>query len=335
MEAMNKNKGKGKEGPYCLCHLPDDLLRIILSYLSVLDYINFRAVCKCWRLAFSKSAAAAVLSQEKPGREPPWFLILMKEPPTDKSFLADIHRRNQHAGTMRDKNPVVQIWVAAALQVRRDRFFRTLLLQSLVQGKDSTPVFGCINISGHNGPALNVVFAKGIFYCLHMHGELIAYDPSRGCYIDLDIQDYIPGYSGMISYPVKRGEQIFPRVHGKRCFEVPLMYSIEPLVAKEIGCQHDGKLNYQECEYLFRTDVEEAIVQEKGVVSVDSFNVDAWCAVLGADDDVELRWHWFSSNRTKLYPLDDICGNFDNDCSTFVMWVEPVWVHPSPNLTWN
>ncbi|EOY12244.1 Uncharacterized protein TCM_030807 [Theobroma cacao] len=402
MEAMNKNEGEEKEESYCLCNLPDDLLRIILSYLSVLDYINFRAVCKCWRLAFSKFAA--VLSQEKPGRELPCFLVLKREHSVDKSIMSDYHRPVLHTtgmlgslcsssssrriyrtnmpelcGTriLLSKYGWLLLFRSGGIDSSELYFFNPfsrakILLPFLDVSMLRNPVFAisapptspdcmvfiisyvepnqdyihlcsrgdsawnCVT-AGHNGPALNVVFAKGIWYCLHALGDLVAYDPAHLCYNLLDIKDYSPGHFTFVSYPVSRGEQIFLRVHGLRCFEVPLVYYSEPLVAKEIVCQADGKLNYQDCEYLFRTDVKEAIVQEKGLVSVDSFNVDAWCAGLDADDDdaIEFRWHWFTNKRTALYRLHGTSCHYNHDCSTFVMWVEPVWVQPSPNLSWN
>ncbi|KAK6230196.1 hypothetical protein QUC31_001714 [Theobroma cacao] len=78
MEAEEIIKTEEKK-PYCLCRLPEDVLTIILRYLSVLDYIQFRAVSKCWRLAFS-SCASSTTSQQHPERELPWFVVLKTEP---------------------------------------------------------------------------------------------------------------------------------------------------------------------------------------------------------------------------------------------------------------
>ncbi|WRX25434.1 F-box domain - like 10 [Theobroma cacao] len=80
MEGEEINKTEEKK-TYCLCRLPVDVLEIILRYLSVLDYIKFRAVSKCWRLAFSTCASSSsIMLQQRPERELPWFVVLKTKP---------------------------------------------------------------------------------------------------------------------------------------------------------------------------------------------------------------------------------------------------------------
>lgn len=75
----------------CLCCLPRELLLIVLGYLSVLDYLSFRVVCKCWHSAFSK--CSAFISQKQLPRQLPWFMLLRSE-----EFPEGLHlfQNNQH-----------------------------------------------------------------------------------------------------------------------------------------------------------------------------------------------------------------------------------------------
>ncbi|EOY12245.1 Uncharacterized protein TCM_030808 [Theobroma cacao] len=246
MEAEEIIKTEEKK-PYCLCRLPEDVLTIILRYLSVLDYIQFRAVSKCWRLAFS-SCASSTTSQQHPERELPWFVVLKTEP-----VLGMFH------------------WVCMP---------------------EKENLIGLAMEVGVKGPIINAVFAKGILYYLHSNGQLNAFDAVHHNYI------HIAHIQGLGSD----------------------FYTFSRLTT------------YEDSEYLFPTDVKEAIEREREVTSVDSFNPGAWCLVYRSGGTFECRWHQFTSDRTVYYDLEELSCHVRNECSTFLMWFDPLGVEPSDPL---
>ncbi|KAK6289198.1 hypothetical protein POUND7_000739 [Theobroma cacao] len=394
MEGEEINKTE-EEKIYCLCRLPVDVLEIILRYLSVLDYIKFRTVSKCWRLAFSTCASSSsIILQQRPEREFPWFVVLKTKPEGRKHRGCPVLHTEGLLGNMRSRvayktdmpelcgtrillskygwlllfkgndnscsssslyffnpfskakivlpsmdvtklrsplfdisapptSPDCMVFIAYWVQWKR------VMIDLCRKGESNWTSYG----GGPGGPIINAVFAKGIWYYLHSDGELSAFDAVHHHYIctpgilGLDFSFYT--FSRLVSYAVKRGEQVLLRIHACcGCYEIALS-SPHLLVATTIN------RGPEDPEYLFLTDAEKAMEREREVICVDSFNPDAWCLVYPSADTFECRWHQFISNRIPHYDLREISCHVRNKCSTFFMWFEPVWVEPSPNLTWT
>ncbi|OMO83552.1 F-box protein [Corchorus capsularis] len=156
-----------------------------------------------------------------------------------------------------------------------------------------------------------------------------------------------------VSYIVKRGEQVFLIIHGvwhRYEFELPKDLPPEPhhLAVTKIDYSYTLYLeNYEEdSEYLFRVDVKKTFLKEReysGVVvsSVHHdhcFNMDAWCAIHIYSNKIFPRWHRSLTNSLVFHKLRNTiayCDVISGCCSQFVMWLDPIWVEPSLNLTWN
>ncbi|WRX28319.1 F-box domain - like 10 [Theobroma cacao] len=331
MEAEEIIKTEEKK-PYCLCRLPEDVLTIILRYLSVLDYIQFRAVSKCWRLAFS-SCASSTTSQQHPERELPWFVVLKTEP-----VLGMFHWVCMPGSTCQNyaetrillsKYGYLALCLTYLLHLHHQiAWFSSHIVSSAYMlgliCAEKENLIGLAMEVGVKGPIINAVFAKGILYYLHSSGQLNAFDAVHHNYIHIA---HIQGlgsdfytFSRLVSYTFKLGELVLLRIHACfGCYEIALS-SPHALTA------------YEDSEYLFPTDVKEAIEREREVTSVDSFNPDAWCLVYRSGGTFECRWHQFTSDRTVYYDLEELSCHVRNECSTFLMWFDPLGVEPSDPL---
>ncbi|OMP04346.1 hypothetical protein COLO4_09712 [Corchorus olitorius] len=405
------NNYEEEKKAHCVCHLPKDVMRIILSYLSVVDYIKFRIVCKCWRLAFNACLASYdIISQEHPARELPWFLVLKNVKPETKysQFYPILYTAgewgNLSSPCVPSRTAIPELcgtrillskfgWLLLFDERKFDSweiyFFNPFSKAKIVlpfmdvtkllwarfdiSSPPTSPdcmvlAASCIEpvdvridlcrrgsytwtsytqLNGAHSPVANSVFVNGIWYLLHSGVRLTKFDVSNGTLHGVRVEDFDDNYqfNGLISYPVKRGEQIFLRIQALDCFEIELINSQFTLVARKVEYyvvdpNSEWDSNSEDSEVLFRTDVEKAIAKEKGVMLVDSFNVDAWCGQFDEDGYLKVRWHRFGSNpavacfAVACSSSESLCCHPRNDCSTFLMWFEPVWVQPSPNLSW-
>ncbi|OMO83563.1 hypothetical protein CCACVL1_11345, partial [Corchorus capsularis] len=418
---------------YCVCHLPKDVMRIILSYLSVVDYIKFRIVCKCWRLAFNACLASYdIISQEHPARELPWFLVLKNVKPEAEEYspfypiLSTAGEwGNLSSPRIRSKTAIPELcgtrillskfgWLLLFDELRREIYFfnpfskakivlpfmhvakllwarfdiscpptspdcmvlaasctepvlpvylRELCRQQRLPAigiehvglridlcrRGSSTWSSYTQLKGVHTRVTNSVFVNGIWYLFHSGAQLSRFDVSNGTLHRVRVEDFDGGdfdgsnYANIITYPVKRGEQIFLRIHSIDCFEIELINSQSTLVARKVeywvrdtDTGTISHLNWEDTEVLFRmAEFEKAIAKERAVMSVDSFNVDAWCGQFDEDGYLTVRWHQFVSNRAFAFFFhESICCRTNEYCSTFLMWFEPVWVQPSPNLSW-
>ncbi|OMO83569.1 F-box/kelch-repeat protein [Corchorus capsularis] len=219
--------------------------------------------------------------------------------------------------------------------------------------------WSCFFKSKHRGPAIaNSFFVNGlIWYLLDSDGQILALDvANRSLRRKLEVgvklgdhdkeDDTYYTDNKRVSYIVKRGGQVFLIIHGEwHRYEFELPKDLPPdshhLAATKTQYSTLFLENYeQDSQYLFRVDVKKAFTKEREVVSVDHcFNMDAWCAInVGvAGNKIFPRWHRSLANYMMFHMLrKTIPYCHVHGCrSQFVMWLDPIWVEPSPNLTWN
>lgn len=390
-----RNHGRSDGEKRCLCCLPMELLVMVLGYLSILDYLSFRVVCKCWHSAFSK--CSAFISQKQLPRQLPWFMLLRSE-----EFPEELHFRQnkQHSlltGKFGDLSSE-RIYNSVIPELCETRFLLSrhgwLLLFSSknessflfffnpfsraridiplidvnklwhpvfdVSAPPTSPDCVVLAISCHNfcieirtccrresawksnsyeyhcvsGHVVNTVLVSGIWYCLHESGSFSAFDVVNNRWRFLGLPEGMTkgSQATLVSYVIKRGTQVYLCVHGNVFNEVLLE---EPLkVTRNFKDKH-----WQiSVEYLMRTCPERAFELLQNEMEVfNTFNVHAWCVACNdTEDEVEeFRWHNFWSCLNKRYQLDDWnCPRNNEECSTIVAWIEPVWVHPSADLRW-
>ncbi|KAJ7982400.1 F-box protein [Quillaja saponaria] len=204
---------------------------------------------------------------------------------------------------------------------------------SLCTRRDSAWTTKVCKPSKYPTPATNTVFANGIWYCLDESGEFIAFDTVSCSWRFLALPTHIQLSNRVkhVSYAINRGNQVFLCIHGFRRFEIALRDPLEVTKSRFIGGRDLEKL-----ENLFRTDVESAMLELQNVLEVDSFNTGAWCGLCDSDGVMTFRWHHFRSHLDYYYRLNErSCHGNNKNCSTIIMWVEPTWFHPFPNMRWK
>ncbi|OMP04354.1 hypothetical protein COLO4_09720 [Corchorus olitorius] len=215
----------------------------------------------------------------------------------------------------------------------------------------------CFESKHRDSVIVNSFFLNGIWYLLDSDGEISAFDVAnrslrrrleegvRGDGTKLEDSSYDKTNRSRVSYIVKRGEQVFLRIHG---FDHRYEFALPKYLPPESHHLAVTKMDYysccsracleqaEHCELLFRVNLKEAFIKE----SIDhSFNMDAWCAInVGPSNHIFPRWHRFTSFCMYGHRLPGTishCSVRRGCCSQFLMWLEPIWVEPSPNLTWN
>ncbi|KAH7851533.1 hypothetical protein Vadar_013030 [Vaccinium darrowii] len=185
---------------------------------------------------------------------------------------------------------------------------------------------------------VNTVFVNGIWYCFHNSGCFGAFDMVNSRYRFFGLPEGLKWFpeSNLVSYVVKRGDdQVYLCIHGVAFSKV---FSKEPLkVAVDPMSDADWQLDV---EHLIRIEPEKAFIQFQNELQVDSFNLPAWCGAFDATENnnggtIAFRWHCFRSCINNYFELDGRnCLKQNKGCRTIVVWIEPVWVYPSPALSW-
>ncbi|XP_057501891.1 uncharacterized protein LOC130785823 isoform X5 [Actinidia eriantha] len=304
----------------CLCCLPMELLLIVLSYLSILDYLSFRAVCKCWRSAFSR--CSPFISQNQTQRQLPWFMLLRFEELLEGPLKSPTKERLLQT-TAPPTSPDCMLFAISCQDFD--------IKISTCRREESTWTTNLYTCCWRTTNVVNAVFVNGTWYCLHKCGDFSAFDAVNCCwrYLGLPEGMHECSQATLVSYVIKRGNQVYLCIHGAVFFEVLLK---EPLkVTRDVS---DFYWQF-DVEHLIRTSPERAIMQLQNQLQIDSFNAHAWCGACDTKDGITFRWHLFRSCVNVQFCLDGrSCLRNNKDCSTIVMWMEPAWCHPSPALSW-
>ncbi|XP_050226803.1 F-box/kelch-repeat protein At1g57790-like [Mercurialis annua] len=377
------------KGRWCPCHigeLPVELLLMIVSRISALDYIYARVVCKCWRSAFAKCLETEV-SQSKFCKWLPFFLILKAG------------HQERPAGQLCAEKPILyttgkfgdlstnRVYTTGAEELNGTRVllarYGWLLLFSSEEKSKSLFFFNPFSRARISLPYLNVheldcsifdislsptsrncmifaiwrhsnmfkfglcnhedeswtiklysleskshvvntVLVNGIWYCLHENGDFSSFNCVTRSMMFLGQPDGMPDMwhetYKHVSYVIRRGEQVFLRVHCCFPYEIALKDPLEASIVSVFTA-------YKE-EALFRSDVKGAMIQFQDVLVADSFSSDAWCGMSNSDGIVTFGWHNFiSSIKLNSHSLRLPCSP--------ILWFHPTWVDSSHHFTWK
>ncbi|XP_057501888.1 F-box/kelch-repeat protein At1g57790-like isoform X3 [Actinidia eriantha] len=347
----------------CLCCLPMELLLIVLSYLSILDYLSFRAVCKCWRSAFSR--CSPFISQNQTQRQLPWFMLLRFEEllegplksPTKERLLqttgkfGDLSSRHVYTTDIPD---------LCETQILLSRH-GWLLLFSSKKGSSSLFFLNPFSRARIDIPLIDVtkfpVFDMSapptspdcMLFAISCQDFDIKISTCRReestwttnlytcCWRTTNVVNAV-FVNGTWYCLHKCGD--FSAFDAVNCcwryLGLPEVF-FEVLLKEPLKVTRDVSDFYWQfdVEHLIRTSPERAIMQLQNQLQIDSFNAHAWCGACDTKDGITFRWHLFRSCVNVQFCLDGrSCLRNNKDCSTIVMWMEPAWCHPSPALSW-
>ncbi|KAF5740749.1 hypothetical protein HS088_TW11G00827 [Tripterygium wilfordii] len=177
-----------------------------------------------------------------------------------------------------------------------------------------TPCLRGLDISFIN----NVVFVKGVFYCLHHCGHFSAFSISNFTWNTqklLDCGRYLEQPT-LVSREVQIGNDTFMSID---C-DVPYLWVLVKL-------QEPFEVTDDWFSYSFSRGVDDAILFWKNKMRFDSFNLDSWYGLCKLTKDNKK----FSFCRFFTWP--DATERAKE--STAIAWLEPQWVEPFLNVRWN